>query len=197
MKIVFIVIAVLVLVFIFVQVFAIYSQKGIETYDYEVVRKFENFEIRSYEKSLFTSVKLPGSSYKKMSSKGFSMLAAYIFGGNDSNEKIAMTSPVSMSLEDSMTMGFLVPQKYEKEDLPKPNQSNIEIKEQAQRRMAAITFGGWADDSKIEKNKKKLIASLEENGITYTNKFYMFGYNAPYELFNRKNEIVVELPEEK
>ncbi len=196
MKIFLIISGVVLLIFIVVQLFAMSSQSNIETYPYKVEKEFKNFEIRTYEASLFTSVKLPSNNYKKMSSKGFSMLAGYIFGGNESNEKIAMTSPVSMSLEDSMTMRFMVPKKYEKKDLPNPNQSSIEFQEEPQRRMAAISFGGWADDKKIQKYKEKLIAALEEEGIVSTNRFYFFGYNAPYEIFNRKNEIVVELPEE-
>lgn len=193
MKIVLIVFGILALVFFAVQFFAMGSQNNIETYPYKVEKKYEDFEIRIYESRLFTSVKLPSSNYKDVSSKGFSILAGYIFGGNEKNEKISMTSPVSMSLEDSMTMMFLIPQKYEKSKLPKPNQSTIEFKEEPSKRMAAISFGGWANDEKIEEYKEKLKNALELQGISYTNKFYFFGYNAPYEVFNRKNEIVVEL----
>ena len=67
--------------------------------------------------TLFTSVKLPVSDYDKASGKGFSILAGYIFGGNDKNEKISMTSPVTMTLEDSITMMFMVPKKFKKETL--------------------------------------------------------------------------------
>lgn len=193
MKIILIVTGIILLAFIVVQLFAMGSQNKIETYPYKVEKKYNNFEIRIYESRLFTSVKLPSGNYKDVSSKGFSILAGYIFGGNEENEKISMTSPVSMSLEDSMTMMFLVPQKYEKSKLPKPNQSSIEFREEPSKRMAAISFGGWANDKKIEEYKEKLKNELELEGISYTNKFYFFGYNAPYEVFNRKNEIVVEL----
>jgi hypothetical protein len=196
MKIFLIISGVVLIAFIVVQLFAMNSQNDIETYPYKVEKEFKDFEIRTYEASLFTSVKLPSNNYKKMSSKGFSMLAGYIFGGNESNEKIAMTSPVSMSLEDSMTMMFLVPKKYKKEDLPNPNESNIEFKEEPAKKMAAISFGGWANDEKIEKYKQKLMSALDREGIGYTNRFYFFGYNAPYEVFNRKNEIVIELPKD-
>jgi hypothetical protein len=60
---------------------------------------------------LFTAVKLSTKEFKEASSQGFSILAGYIFGGNKENEKIAMTSPVTMSLEDSMTVMFMVPKK--------------------------------------------------------------------------------------
>ena len=104
-----------------------------------------------------------------------------------------MTSPVSMSLEDSMTMMFMAPKKFEKETLPKPNQPLIEFKEEPVKTVAAITFNGWANDKKINKFKDKLISALESQSIAYSDRFYFFGYNAPYEVFNRKNEIIVEL----
>ena len=77
--------------------------------------------------------------------------------------------------------------------LPKPNQSSIEFKEEPAKIMAAICFSGWANDTKIEKYKQHLKAALDAEGIKYSNKFYFFGYNAPYEVFNRKNEVIVEL----
>ena len=40
------------------------------------------------------------------------MLAGYIFGGNDREQKIAMTSPVVMEMDSTMTMKFLVPAQY-------------------------------------------------------------------------------------
>ncbi len=193
MKIVFIVLGILILAFIILQVYSMSAQRNIETYPYTVVKKYDAFEIRNYEARLFSSVKLSSNAYKKSSSKGFSILAEYIFGGNDRNEKIAMTAPVSMSLEDSMIMMFMVPKKFKKETLPKPNQSQIEFREEPAKTVAAVTFGGWADDAKIAKYKAELKAALDAEGMAYTNHFYFFGYNAPTEVVNRKNEVVVEL----
>jgi len=188
-----IVIGIIGLVFFISQMVASRGQKGIEKYPFNVVKKYDTFEVRDYEATLFTSVKLQTKDYKKGSSQGFSMLAGYIFGGNETNEKIAMTSPVSMSLEDSMTMMFMVPKKFNKETLPKPNQETIDFYEAPAKRMAAISFGGWANDEKIGKYKEVLKEALDKEGITYTSKFYFFGYNAPFELLNRKNEVLVEL----
>jgi hypothetical protein len=196
MKIVSILIGVLLLIFIGVQLFALKSQKNIETYPYKVTKVYNNFEIRDYESTLFTSVKLSTKNYKESSSKGFSILAGYIFGDNDRNEKIAMTSPVAMTLEDSMTMLFMVPKKFEKETLPQPNQAEIVFKNEPAKTVAAITFNGWADDEKIERYKQDLKLALDTQKIPYTNRFYFLGYNAPYEVFNRKNEVIVELPKD-
>jgi hypothetical protein len=196
MKTVLIIVGIVLLAFVIIQVFAINSQRNIETYPYKVIKKYDAFEIRNYEATLFTSVKLSTKEYKKASSKGFSILAGYIFGKNEKNEKIAMTSPVSMSLDDSMTMMFMVPKKKNKETLPQPSNSQIEFREEPAKTVAAITFGGWVNDEKIEKYKNKLIASLEAKEIPYTNRFYFLGYNPPYEVFNRKNEVIVELQKE-
>ncbi len=193
MKIALILVGIALVAFIAVQIFAMRGQKNIESYKYIVKGSYDNFETRTYEASLFTSVKLPVKDYKRGSSKGFSILAGYIFGGNKSKEKISMTSPVSMSLEDTMTMMFLVPKKYNKESLPEPNHSQIEFIEIPKTTVAAISFGGWANDEKIEYYKSKLILSLQNEGIKHTNHFYFLGYNPPFETFNRRNEVIVEL----
>lgn len=193
MKITLIVFGIIAVLVIAVIIYTMSYQKGIETYPYQVIKKYENFEVRQYEASLFTSYKMPTSKYEEASSKGFRSLAGYIFGGNDKNEKIAMTSPVSVSLSDSMTMMFMVPKELKKENLPKPNQNDIEFKEVPAKKVAAITFGGWADSTKIEKYKQKLINYLTAENIAFTNIFYFLGYNAPFELVGRKNDIIVEL----
>jgi hypothetical protein len=193
MKIVTIILVVILIAFAFVQLYFILAQRNIETYPYTVKKKYNRFEIRYYEATLFTSVKLSTKGYKNSSGQGFSILARYIFGNNERNEKISMTSPVSISLEDSMTMMFMVPKKLNKDMLPKPNQSGIEFREEPAKTVAAIRFSGWANETKIEKYKQNLKAALDAEGIKYSNQFYFFGYNAPYEVFNRKNEVIVEL----
>ncbi len=185
--------AILILLFAVAQIYFMSSQNKIESYPYKVIESYNNVEIRAYEASLFTSVKLPTSEYESASSNGFSILAGYIFGGNKENEKIAMTSPVAMSLEDSITMMFMVPKKYNLENLPEPDRKSIEFKEEPAKIMAALRFGGWANNQRIEKYKEELKEKLSAKGILFTNRFYFFGYNPPYEVVNRKNEIIVEL----
>ena len=193
MKIILSIFGIILILFVISQLFFLNSQRNIETYAFTIIDSYETIKIRQYEASLFTSVQMPSNNYRKTSSKGFSVLAGYIFGGNDKEEKIAMTSPVAMSLKDSTTMLFLVPKKYTRDNLPIPNDSSIEFKDMPEKRVAAISFGGWASDSKIAAFKSKLITALNTKGIEYTDNFYFLGYNAPMEVFNRKNEIIVEL----
>jgi hypothetical protein len=193
MKTFFIIIGVIFLLFVASQFYFYKSSRNIEGYRYSVIKAYSGFEVRQYEASLFTTVKLDTDIYKQASSKGFSILGGYIFGKNEKKEQISMTSPVAMTLEDKMTIQFLVPKKFTKESLPKPNNSSIKFVEVPERRVAAITFGGWANEEKIEKYKLQLIALLDKNQIKYTKNFSILGYNPPYELLFRKNELIVEL----
>ena len=144
---------------------ALKSQKNIESYPYSVIESHENFEIRMYESALFTSVTLNDSTYKEASGKGFSILAGYIFGDNERDQKISMTSPVAMSLEDSITMMFMVPKELKKDSLPRPSERAIEFVEAPPRKVAAISFGGWANDRKIKKYRELLVRSLEKKAL--------------------------------
>ena len=180
-------------IFILIQLFAIKSRTGIESYPYKVEQSFNGFEVRTYEASLFSSVKVGSGEYKQVAGQGFSALGGYIFGANEDNQKIAMTSPVTMSLGDSSTMMFMIPKGYKESDLPKPNNGNISFKEMPDMRVAAITFGGWADSKKIEIYKNKLIKMLKDQKIEHTSTFFFLGYNPPYDVFGRKNEVIVKL----
>lgn len=171
--------------------------KNNETYQYKVLKKYDDFEVRQYEPAIFTSVELDSGSYKSVSSKGFNVLAGYIFGGNEENKKIAMTTPVTMDLKDTMTMRFLVPSKYAREELPKPNDERIEFEEMPERIVAAIRFSGYANDEKIEKHRKMLEKALKDNGFSHTGGFTFMGYNAPFDPINRRNEVMVELVDYK
>jgi uncharacterized protein YxeA len=142
MKIVLIILGALLAIFGIAQLFFLKTQKDIESYPYAIVKSYDDIEVRAYESSLFTAVNLNTTGYENTSSRGFSILAGYIFGNNERNEKIAMTSPVSMSMEDSVTMMFMVPSTLDEASLPKPNQSQIDFVKEPARTMAAIRFGG-------------------------------------------------------
>ena len=193
MKTLVIIFGVLFLLFLGSQIYLYKSSHDIEGYKYVVIKSYADFEIRQYEASLFTSVKLDTDDYKQASSNGFSILGGYIFGKNEKKEQISMTSPVAMTLEDEMTMMFLVPKALTKDNLPKPEYAAIQFIEMPEKKMAAISFKGWASNEKIEKYKLKLIKLLDENGIKYSNTFSVLGYNPPFEILFRKNEIIVEL----
>jgi len=77
------------------------------------------------------------------------------------------------------------------DSLPKPNNPNIQFEQQEKKTVAAIRFDGWASDAKIKKYTDKLKASLDSNSISYHGEFSFLGYNPPYQVNNRRNEIIV------
>ncbi|TNF45633.1 MAG: heme-binding protein [Bacteroidetes bacterium] len=193
MKTIIIISITLVGLFVLLQSFVMFSTSGIEKHQYKVIKTYDDFEVRAYESALFSSVVLNDSTYEASSNKGFRVLAGYIFGGNEEGEKIAMTSPVAMEIGDSTKMSFMVPSKYNEKDLPKPNSDKIFFEQKPESIMAAIRFGGWANDEKIEEYQNKLKDLLKKNNIQHTGKFVYLGYNPPYAVVARRNEIIVEL----
>ena len=193
MKIVIIIISISVSTIAIAQIYLSRSTQHTEQHSYKVIKKFDKFEIRKYDAALFSSVKLNQKGYKESSSEGFRILAGYIFGDNETKEKIAMTSPVVMELGDTSKMMFMVPKNYNLKNLPNPKNSKIVFEKEEEKIIAAIRFDGWADDEKIQKYKTILMNELVKEKLSYINKFSFLGYNPPYEVMNRRNEVVVEL----
>jgi hypothetical protein len=193
MKIILIGLASVSVLFLLSQVLFNRASNNIEMYKYEVVKEFDGFEIRAYESANFSYVTMDKGSYEQTSRNGFRKLAGYIFGNNEGNQKIAMTSPVAMTMEDSVTMMFMLPSEYGINDMPKPNDPNVKFRQEPEKYVAAIGFGGWANDKKIGKYTQKLKDLLKANGIDHKDKFSYLGYNAPFEMMDRRNEIIVEV----
>mgnify|MGYP000014666955 CR=1 FL=1 len=194
MKKILIIVGILIVLFLIFQIYITMSTNKTETQAYKVIQKEKEFEIRYYPATVMAKISSNSKSYKDLGSSGFRKLAQYIFGGNSEQKQIAMTSPVHMDIGDSVsTMAFVMPSEYKKEDLPKPSSNDVVIENIQSEYVAAIQFSGFSDAESIEKNKIKLEKALKENGLTYFGNFRYLGYNPPYQLVGRKNEIIVSL----
>ena len=182
------------LILIITQSFTIMSSNNTENQQYSVVLKEKEFEIRFYPATTIATINSSAKSYKELSGSGFRKLAGYIFGGNESDTKIAMTTPVHMDINDTMSsMSFIMPSKYSQANLPKPNDPNIIIKKTKDEYVAAINFGGYASDNDMKVYSTKLAELLKERKIVTIGNFRYLGYNPPYQLIGRKNEIIVSV----
>jgi SOUL heme-binding protein len=176
------------------QIYLVVSNNKTETQPYTVLRKEKDFEIRHYPSVTMATITSSAKSYRELGSSGFRKLAGFIFGGNSTKESIAMTTPVHMDIQDSAsTMSFVMPSTYNPENLPQPNDGDVKIVTTAEEYVAAITFGGFASDDDIEKYTKKLEAALQAAGISYYGHFRFLGYNAPFQLIDRTNDIIVSV----
>jgi hypothetical protein len=170
-----------------------FTSKNIETPEYKVIKNYGDVEVRLYPKMVVAKTNLANKSFDNQGSNGFRTIAVYIFGGNEKNEKIAMTAPVVMNMGDSASMYFVMPKSYDKSELPTPNSKNVQIVELAEKTLAVITYGGFSSDEKIEKHRKQLEQILLKNKIKTKGAYMYMGYNAPWDIINRKNEVAIEL----
>lgn len=165
-----------------------------ETQLYKVIRVEKDFEIRFYPSTTMAVITSSAKTYKELGSSGFTKLAGYIFGGNKDKKQIAMTSPVHMDIGDSVSsMSFVMPANYNKDNLPLPNNAEVTIKIAPDEYVAAIKFVGFASQEAIKKYTVMLENALKEKQISYYGHFRYLGYNPPYQIFGRRNEIIVAL----
>jgi len=192
MKTFIIILALSILLIVLLQSFTIMPANKTEEQKYTLVRKYDDFEIRFYPSATIATINSNAKTYKELSGPGFQKLAGYIFGGNEADKKISMTTPVQMDINDSgSTMSFVMPSEYSKESLPKPNDPNVNIINTADEYVAVIRFGGYASDEDLKFNSEKLKNLLKENEIMSYGNYRFLGYNPPFQFIGRRNEIIV------
>ncbi len=191
MKIILIVLSVLLVLFLIMS----YSfNKSTERQKYKLIKKINKTEIRFYPKAIMASVESSSETYMGNSSDNFRKLAGYIFGANQSSNKISMTAPVYMEKDTaSSKMSFVMPAQYNLNDLPKPQDSTIELHYSEEGYFAAIKFGGFANEKIILKKQEELRQELSDLKIQMIGNFFYLGYNAPWDVINRENEVIVKI----
>lgn len=192
MKMFIIILTLITLLTLLIQSFTIMAANKTEEQKHTLVRKYDDFEIRFYPSATIATINSNAKTYRDLSGPGFQKLAGYIFGGNEANTKISMTTPVQMDINDSVsTMSFVMPSEYSVKDLPKPNDPGVLIKNTSDEYVAAIRFGGYASDEDLKFYSEKLQNLLKENGIASLGNYRFLGYNSPFQLIGRRNEIIV------
>ena len=175
------------------QLFMAYRTAQIESPFYEVIKSFEKFEIRNYNAMVLAQTQMNSNLYKESSSMGFKTVANYIFGGNKDNQKIAMTSPVIMEIGEISKMSFVMPKEHSFDNLPKPNSENVELIQVQPKTYAVLAFTGFANDKKIERHSKRLLQFLKSENLTPIGNTKFLGYNPPWQVLGRKNEVAIEV----
>jgi len=194
MKITIISSLVLLSIFFILQSFTIMSINKTEIQKYSVIQKFKDFEVRFYPSSTIATTRLYAKTYKELANPGFRKLAGYIFGGNNSQTSISMTSPVHMDITDSLsTMSFVMPSAYNLSNLPEPNDRDVVLETSKAEHVAVIQFGGFANEKNMKHYSEKLFKHLDDQGITSYGNYRYLGYNPPFQILGRRNEIIVSV----
>ncbi|XP_054770146.2 heme-binding protein 2-like [Lytechinus pictus] len=183
---------------------SVFTSSHLQMPEYEPVKTYEKgYEERRYEPSRWVSTSLDlmtseeATISKKERRESFFKLFNYISGENEGSQKIEMTAPVARqyipgqgpACETKYTMSFFVPREFT-ENTPKPKAPDVSITNLPQMTVFVKKFSGFADDDKYLEEMKRFVSILEEDGHQVKDDVYYFaGYDSPFKLLNRRNEV--------
>jgi hypothetical protein len=167
------------------------------------------FEIRDYPALAVAEVTVSGEQ-KEAASKGFRLLAGYIFGGNRRKQSIAMTAPVAQELtSEKITMTapvtqkrtagdwvvrFTMPSSYSLETLPEPSDAKVRLRLASPARFAVIRFTGLARPDGVAAKTAELSAWMQHRHLRHAGPAALAQYNPPWTLwFMRRNEVTIPI----
>jgi len=156
---------------------------------YDVVKSSDVYEIRKYSDRLAIQVA------SKTGNNGFRKLFNYISGNNEKNQKINMTVPVTViEKSGNMTMQFYLPSKFNKNNIPNPTSSDVEIINIEGGYYAVIRYSGRASENNFIKHRDILESELFRDDIVIKGPPIKATYNSPYTLpLMRRNEAMFKV----
>ena len=167
------------------------SRAGYQSAPYRVVRAAGQFEVRDYPP--LTVVETPIEGDGKGMNGSFNRLFKFITGGNESKQKIAMTTPVFMTgNESNATMAFVMPVKFTAENVPKPMDSTVTVRELSAGRFAVMRFSGGRNARQEQKALDELKQWMTSERIAILSP-PIYGYFDPpwTPTFLRRNEVML------
>ena len=176
-------------IFYSIVIFSYSNVMANEEAKYDVVKSNEIYEIRKY------SDRLAVQALNTNQNNSFRKLFNYISGDNETNEEIKMTIPVTqMEKKGNMTMQFYLPSKFNKDNIPNPSRSDVEIVNVEGGYYAAIRYSGRASDKNFIKHKEILENELKKDNISIKSPAIKASYNSPFTLpMLRRNEAMFKV----
>ena len=178
---------------------------AIEEPAYSVVSKAAKYEVRKYGPIMVAETKV-STDFESAGNQAFKILAAYIFGANQSKTKIAMTAPVSQEkikmtapvTQSKDASGFLVqftmPKQYTLSTLPVPDDSRVALREVPGRLVAVFSYSGSWSKSRYLDKLAEFSDALKKDSVHPVGEPILARFNSPFQLwFLRRNEIWWEL----
>ena len=203
-------------------VFWMGNAMAIEEPTFKVLVSDGSFEIRQYAPMLIAETLVEGD-MDEASSKGFRLIADFIFGNNQVSDsqiksKIAMTAPVTAEPQSSkismtapvtleptsaaMTMqtakqwriSFVMPSQYTLENIPKPNNNAVRLKDIPGKYFAAQTYSGFNTLARVQRKTDETLAWAGQRSLKVIGTPQISRYDPPWTLpMFRRNEILVEI----
>ena len=153
---------------------------------YDIIYKSNIYEIRFYSERLVVETK------NDESSVAFKKLFNYISGTNNASKKIEMTIPVTqIKKSNSNYMQFIIPSKFNKNTIPAPSNSDVQISSIKEGYFGVIEYSGRASNANFIKYSKILQNKLLEDKIFINGSPIKATYNGPFTLpLLRRNEVM-------
>ncbi|GMN39469.1 hypothetical protein TIFTF001_008712 [Ficus carica] len=198
---------------------ALMSVPDLETVNFRVLSRTDQYEIREVESYFIAETTMPGRTGFDFNgaSQSFNVLAEYLFGKNTTREQMEMTTPVitrkaqpsgekmemttpvitkKVEDQDKWHMYFVMPSKYGG-DLPLPKDPSVRIKEVPRKTVAVVAFSGFVTDEEVKQRETKLREALKNDRrfqVKESASVEVAQYNPPFTLpFQRRNEIALEV----
>ena len=167
------------------------TRAGYESAPYQVVRSDKKFQVRDYP--ALTVVETPMAAGGNGGDGSFNRLFRFITGGNETKQKIAMTTPVFMSgSETNATMAFVLPAKLKSGAVPQPSDDTVTVRELAAGRFAVLRYSGGRNAKKEAESLARLKAWMETERLSVLSP-PVYGYFDPpwTPAFLRRNEVML------
>lgn len=182
---------------------------AIEEPDYEVIRKFDNVELRRYAPYVVAEVVLDTRA-EDAGSQAFPILAGYIFGKNKGEKKLAMTAPVTqtaapvrMEMTAPVTQAavaggtlvqFVLPKGVTLATAPEPVDPRVHLRVVPAATWAVIRYSGTWSQSNYLEHLGELKVSLDAAGVATQGEPVFARYDPPFTpWFMRRNEVWLAL----
>ena len=166
-----------------------------ESAEYTVLESTSPFEIREYPDLTLATTNMQSES--RGDDGSFMRLFRYISGANDSDTKIAMTTPVFMEAEDNDKdgqMGFVVPRNITEERVPEPSSDKVQILKRVGGQFAVIRFSGRIEGDSYVNAEQELRNWMNEKGLIGDGAVEVAGYDPPWTPGPwRRNEILIRM----
>jgi effector-binding domain-containing protein len=167
------------------------TRAGYKTAPYTLARTAGSFEVRDYPTMMVVETSMTGSG----GDAGFGRLFRFISGRNEKAQKIAMTTPVLMSGDESnRTMAFVLPENLESSRIPQPADTSVTVREIPQGRFAVLRFSGGRSAKSEEAALDRLKTWMAAEGLS-TSSPPVYGYFDPpwTPSFWRRNEVMLRI----
>lgn len=187
----------------------------LEQPQYELEGEVDGLELRRYAPRRVAETRVDVASFDEARKHAFQRLAGYIFGDNAAREKLATTTPASVTehaaephgerlpMTAPVTLGrgaggyvmrFQLPKHRTLSSLPRPNDSRVRLRQVPSERVAVLRFRGTYSERHIAEKERELLERVKAAGFSAAGEPVFAGYDPPTALpFLRRVEVWVPI----